>query len=72
MNGEIDAFIVKMFCRIQNGRTYQICMQDKLHAGQYSLFPSLRPRGGEGLDEAREAHVDDVDNDDDNDGVWDN
>ncbi len=31
-----------MFCRIQNGRTLQkkhICMQNKLHAEQYSLFP---------------------------------
>jgi hypothetical protein len=33
MNGEIDAFIVKMFCRIQNGRTVPKVLSD-LHAGQ--------------------------------------
>ncbi len=32
MNGEIDAFIVKRFCRIQNGRTLQKISD--LHAGQ--------------------------------------
>jgi hypothetical protein len=32
MNGEIDAFIVKTFCQIQNGRTLQ--KVSDLHAGQ--------------------------------------
>jgi hypothetical protein len=32
MKGEIDAFIVKMFCRIQNGRT--VPKVSDLHAGQ--------------------------------------
>ncbi len=32
MNGEIDAFIVKMFCRIQNGRT--VPKVSDLYAGQ--------------------------------------
>jgi hypothetical protein len=32
MNGEIDAFIVKTFCRIQNGRTLQ--KVSDLHARQ--------------------------------------
>ncbi len=34
--------LTKMFCRIQNGRTLQkkhICMQNKLHAEQFSHFP---------------------------------
>ncbi len=33
---------------------------------------SLCPRGGGGLDEAREAHGDNVDDDDNNGGIWDN
>ena len=32
MNGEIDAFIIKMFCQIQNGRT--VPKVSDLHAGQ--------------------------------------
>jgi hypothetical protein len=32
MNGEIDAFIVKMFCWIQNGR--RVPKVSDLHAGQ--------------------------------------
>ena len=32
-NGEIDAFIIKKFCQIQN----DICMQNKVNAEQYHL-----------------------------------
>ncbi len=42
MNGEIDAFIVKRsagYKTAEHCKKYQICMQDKLHAGQYSHFP---------------------------------
>ena len=40
MNGEIDAFIVKCSAGYKTAgqcQKYQICMQDKLHAGQYRL-----------------------------------
>ncbi len=39
---KMSTILTKMFCRIQNGRTLQkkhICMQNKLHAEQFSLFP---------------------------------
>ncbi len=38
----MSTILTKMFCRIQNGRTLQkkhICMQNKLHAEQFSHFP---------------------------------
>jgi hypothetical protein len=40
-NGEIEEFMVKKFCPIQNGRTLQkkhFCVQNKLHAEEYNLF----------------------------------
>ncbi len=41
---KMSTILMKMFCQIQNGRTLQkkhICMQNKLHAEQFSLFPSI-------------------------------
>ncbi len=38
---KMSTILTKMLCRIQNGRTLQkrhICMQNKLHAEQFSLF----------------------------------
>ena len=40
----MSTILTKIFFRIQNGRTLQnkhVCMQKKLHAEQYSLFPPI-------------------------------
>ncbi len=57
--------------------SYSVQHNNILRSHQIGFFSnrggaSLRPRGGGGLDEAREAHVDNVDNNDNNDSVWDN